>query len=455
MKLPPKTVKKNTACYDWEQAARLCEAYSANPQRVDALAGRKLEFEDPVTRRRCQRLFLGVIRWLSVIDHTIDTLLHRSPRARCRAVLQIAVYELIDTIWINPDPDRIPRTIHHAVACMRALCSESESRLANAVLRKIPDRLRAIDSSGRVSERHALPEWLVERLEAMHGADAPGAFGEWQSRPSPTYIRWATETTPPPPEFAATRWCGVYSVEGSHWSIAEAALQNGTAYAQDPSTLIPVSLLAPRPGESIADLCAAPGGKTVQIIKRLGSDPSGSVLAVDLPGHRCERLDENLRKLADDSGPLVQLLAANVAELDPSKTGLFDGVLLDAPCSNTGVIRRRPDVKWRLRPVDFERCAALQDQLLASAARLVAPGGRLVYSTCSIDRLENEDRIAAFLESNPAFKCVSKSISLPWEADHDGGAAFRLDRVSTKTRSLMDENPVHQSNADPSSHRTP
>jgi 16S rRNA (cytosine967-C5)-methyltransferase len=159
----------------------------------------------------------------------------------------------------------------------------------------------------------------------------------------------------------------------------------------------------------------------------------GSLLALDLPGERMERLDQNLARL--QSADLTctslahDLLTLQFADLDTHGLPVsFDAVLLDAPCSNTGVIQRRTDVKWRLQAKDLQVCAELQAQLLAAASRFVKPGGRLVYSTCSIEASENSELVEAFLQS-PAgknFQLKDQALSFPWETGHDGAGAFLL-----------------------------
>jgi 16S rRNA (cytosine967-C5)-methyltransferase len=162
---------------------------------------------------------------------------------------------------------------------------------------------------------------------------------------------------------------------------------------------------------------------------------AGRIVAVDLPGTRIERLRENLASLAG-SGIDCSLHEADVltlTEADLCTAGLpatYDAVMLDAPCSNTGVIQRRTDVKWRLSPKDIATCAALQLDLLQAAAAFVRPGGRLVYSTCSIEQAENREVVNAFLQTGTGagFELSKAQTSYPWESGHDGAGAFLLRR---------------------------
>ena len=189
-----------------------------------------------------------------------------------------------------------------------------------------------------------------------------------------------------------------------------------------------MALLCPRAGEAVIDLCAAPGGKSLLIADTMGS---GRLVAVDLPAARIDRLKENLSRASNIDVALVQAdllegLAGVLKEHGlPSE---YPAVLIDVPCSNTGVMRHRVDVKWRLQEADFAKHGRQQGALLAAAAQLVAPGGRLVYSTCSIDPAENEAVVDAFLDRHRKFTLKKSALAVPWVAGHDGAAAFLLQR---------------------------
>ena len=204
----------------------------------------------------------------------------------------------------------------------------------------------------------------------------------------------------------------------------------------------PVELLAPEPGENVLDLCAAPGGKSLLIADTMKQDApaagpvkAGRLVAVDLPGSRIDRLKENLSRTTGVDVALVQAdVLSNLATSlrEHRLPELYDGVLLDVPCSNTGVMRHRVDVKWRLQPGDFKQHPQQQLSFLHAAARLVAPGGRLVYSTCSIDAEENEHVVRAFLASKAGgpYTLERSIVHYPWTAGHDGAAAFLLRRTA-------------------------
>jgi len=208
----------------------------------------------------------------------------------------------------------------------------------------------------------------------------------------------------------------------------EALLAEGALYLQDPGTRLAVDLLAPAAGETVLDLCASPGGKSLLIVDALGS---GRLVAIDLPTSRIDRLKENLSRCGDVQAALVQadlLKGAGAVLKEHRLPTSYPAVLVDVPCSNTGVMRHRVDVKWRLEQTDIPKHARQQAAMLAAAARLVAPRGRLVYSTCSIEAAENEGVVEAFLKRHRDFSLAKSAAAFPWVDRHDGAAAFLLRR---------------------------
>ena len=183
----------------------------------------------------------------------------------------------------------------------------------------------------------------------------------------------------------------------------------GAWWVQDAAAALPARLLAPRPGERIADLCAAPGGKTAQL-----ASAGARVLAVDRSAKRLARLGENMERLR----LAVEIKAADALTLEEEP---FDAVLLDAPCSATGTVRRHPEIAWTKTPEDIAKLAGLQSRLLDKAASLVRPGGRLVYCTCSLEPEEGEAQVAAFLQRQPTFRRA------PVDEREVGGLAELLD----------------------------
>jgi len=190
------------------------------------------------------------------------------------------------------------------------------------------------------------------------------------------------------------------------------SFQDGWFYVQDPSTLLATGQLGAQPGESILDLCAAPGGKTTQIAQMIGN--RGRIVARDNQPERLKRLEENCRRLG-----------ANCVEMS-NAPGAFDRILVDAPCSNTGVLRRRVDARWRLQPEELKRLSRRQSALLSQAAQELKSSGTLVYATCSLEPEENEQVARKFVEEHPDFKLENERQLLPFVEGVDGAyvAAF-------------------------------
>jgi 16S rRNA (cytosine967-C5)-methyltransferase len=202
----------------------------------------------------------------------------------------------------------------------------------------------------------------------------------------------------------------------------ESLLAEGSLTIQDPSAMLAVEALQPTPGETVLDLCASPGTKTTQILEAIRGE--GRVVACDRSPEKLESLRQAVA--ARGAAGVTVSLAEDLAEAAPP--GGFDAALVDAPCSNTGVLARRVEARWRLRPADLEELPRRQLELLALAGRFVRPGGRLVYSTCSLEAEENEGVVRAFLEMRSAWRLAASEQLLP-AADHDGAYWVLLART--------------------------
>lgn len=426
----------------WEAAVGLTERWLARSERVDTL----LEGLPPglagQERARAQQLFYGVVRWSSRLEAALAGLMTRPPRTKVKAILVVAGFELLE----RPSPslrasgggsavdEHAAKVVHHAVEKAKTVASAKEAGLVNAVARKLA--LRLAEKPADVATEFAHPEWLVARWTQQFGAATTRKLLEWNQQPAPVYARWRIAA--PTPEFLApTKWPGFFEVKPGKWDEIRRLANEGVLYLQDPSTRLCIGLLAPQPGEIILDACAAPGGKSLFIADTM---KTGKVVALDEPAApgkpdiRLVRLKENLSRAP--AGVEVAQVEADLRKVNTEfyrNLNLplsYDAVLLDAPCSNTGVMRHRIDVKWRLQDGDFARHAESQLELLHAASRLVRPGGRLVYSTCSVDAQENEQVIKAFFDSRAGgpFKLEQSVQAYPWKDGHDGAGAFLLRR---------------------------
>lgn len=283
--------------------------------------------------------------------------------------------------------------------------------LVNAILRRIGRERDAIRAAETDPLAVNTPEWLARRWAAAYGeetargiaaAHLEGAALDLTLRDAPD--AWAERLGGRLLDLGSLRLSGREAVADL------SGYADGAWWVQDAAAALPVRLMAPRPDERVADLCAAPGGKTAQI-----AAAGARVTAVDRSAARLERLQRNLARL-NLTADVVTTDALNLSEETP-----FDAVLLDAPCSATGTIRRHPDVAWTKSEADIARLVGLQRRLLDKAARLTAPGGRLVYCTCSLEVEEGRDQVAAFLARHTTFERV------PITADQVGGHAELID----------------------------
>lgn len=428
----------------WNTACHVLSRHLSEGARLDHVLEELPRQLSPAERRRSRHLVYGVVRHQRLLETCVSRHIARPPRPILRAALLVGAFELLE------NSGQAPAIIHHAVDRTREIASPAEARLVNAVLRKVVGTLGELTAaepeSSDVDElalRHSHPTWLVARWLKAFGPDETRELLRWNQQPAPVHARRVLasaggegDATGPalPAWFRTTPWPGYYVLEKPDWAEVERLLASGRIYLQDPATAVAPELLAPRSGESVLDLCAAPGGKTLQLAEGVGS--SGRVVAVDLPGPRLDRLRENIRRyppLRDRIG----IVAADGRHVSPAVLGAekeprtYDAVLLDAPCSNTGVLRHRVDAKWRLHERDLVTLPELQGALLARAATLVRPGGRLVYSTCSLEAEENEAVVEAFL-SSPAgagFVCAATRSSHPARERRDGAGAFLLHRA--------------------------
>lgn len=278
----------------------------------------------------------------------------------------------------------------------------------------------------------ALPAWLAQRWLARFGWEECLRLGFWFLGPAPLWLRCNGLRIGRAAFLDALAKAGVTAEPGNHPQairLAEhAAIRELPGYAkgwftvQDESAMRVASALNPRPGMKVLDLCAAPGGKTTHVAELMRNQ--GRILACDVNDHRLRKI----RQLCERLGIRIvetRLLDAEREEAPP--LGPFDAILVDVPCSNTGVFGRRPEARWRLKPDDIRRLVMLQMKLLGIAGERVRPGGAIVYSTCSIETEENQQVVRAVLQERPDLTLEAEEEYLPGKPA-DGGYWARLRR---------------------------
>jgi 16S rRNA (cytosine967-C5)-methyltransferase len=366
-------------------------------------------------RHLLQAILFGVLRHRRLLDHWIGILRQGKLDPETRDVLRVGLCQIL--LLGIPDHAAVNETVESAKANVRSLI--------NAVLRRaITSRKRLLEDLDDVPPAviHSHPDWLFNRWKTAFGKENTLALMEWNNQPAGTFFR-VNPLAPPPADLPGTPVPdapGFYQLDGP---LPTQLLASGTIYIQDPATRHAVELLAPRPGEAILDACAAPGGKAFLIAAAQGG--AGSLTCTDSNPKRLPRLSENLARLhAADAG----VRAHDWTQPAPADWHqAFDAILLDVPCSNTGVIRRRVDVRWRLQAPDIARITITQRAILENAAPCLKPGGRLVYSTCSIEAAENQQVVDGFLAAHPEFSLAGTRQALPFADQSDGAFAARLD----------------------------
>ena len=370
------------------RAAALDLLHAALARRAgldDALA--RLPFSTLPSRERghARALVMTALRRLGPIDRLLDAKLQKPPPDLVRNLLRLGAAELF---WMQaPDFAVVSTSVDLAA-------SRKETRpfkgLVNAVLRGL-----ARDGAPTVEPPSLCPDWLYARWKAAWGADAAQRIAALIAEEPQTDLDFKA-----PPAADLTAALEAHELPGGSWRTDKGGLisdwpgfEDGDWWIQDAAAAIPVRLLAMKPGETAVDLCAAPGGKTLQL-----AAAGASVVAVDRSAPRLKRVSENLARTRLPA----ETVAADADAWPDERT--FDAVLLDAPCTATGTFRRHPDVLWASRPGDVAPLARAQATLLDSAAGRVKPGGRLVYCVCSLEPEEGERQVEGFLKRHPDFR---------------------------------------------------
>lgn len=363
---------------------------------------------DPRERAYARRLSYGVLRWLSALEWLADQLLQRPLRRKERDVRRLLLLGLYQ-LWKEDTAQHAG--VHATAETARALGKPWAVGLVNAVLRNFLRRrdelLGALESR---PERLAHPAWLLEHLEADWPGEAE-TIARANNEPAPLWLRHNVRQGD---LAAAAKRLEAAGFEVKRHPLAPAALAITPAVAvneipgfdeghfsvQDPAAQLAAGLLELQPGQRVLDACAAPGGKTGHLLE---AEPSLAVTALDRSLARLGRVRENLDRL----GLEARLIAADAADTQrwwDEKP--FDRILLDAPCTATGVIRRHPEIKWLRAPEQVTEVQGQQARLLAALWPLLGAGGILVYATCSVLRCENNDQIQAFLDATPDARCT-------------------------------------------------
>jgi 16S rRNA (cytosine967-C5)-methyltransferase len=409
----------------------------------EALASASLPTVD---RRLCQELVYGVVRWQATLDWLVARKTgNRLQKPALQRLLRLGLYQIF---WL----DRIPAhaAVNETVELARQSGFGPQAGFVNALLRgylRESEATRKLLADLRTTQPalgYSHPEWLVTRWQKRWGTEPTARLLAWNNTPPKTFARVNTLKVEPGKLLAQWRnenveydffrrdWLGedlVFELKSHPPLEWLPSFKQGLFYVQDPGTLLAVRLLEPQPGETILDLCAAPGGKLTYIAQQMGNE--GRLVAHEISPDRLQLIKGNCERLGvkcvettlPSTLPTAIQSSGSTAGRPP-----FDRVLLDAPCSNTGVLRRRVDLRWRIRLEEIKRLQSAQADLLRQGAALLRPGGKIVYSTCSLEPEENQAVVAEFLSRHSGFELEQERELGPFADAVDGAYVARLVR---------------------------
>jgi len=405
----------------------------------------------------------GTLRWRGRLDfllaHVLDGDQGKLEPLVANA-LRLGAYQIV--LGAGRTPPQV--AVDESVRCVRAAGAERATGLVNAVLRRLASEHAAIalpdlgrDPLGHLTHALSLPPWLAARWIELFGPEEAAALAAASNEIPPLVVRsnrlrtdrdaLLVEMRERFPDAAACRFARDGIRLGRRGNPAlDPAFLAGRFTVQDEASQLVVALVDPLPGHRVLDVCAAPGGKATALAERLGADAGGGeVVALDRHARRLDLVRRHARRLGLENVPCAARDATRPLADLASPRG-FDRVLVDAPCSGLGTLRRNPDARWRIGPADPKRLAETQLAILRQAATTLVPGGVLVYSTCTLLPEENEAIVSAFLVERPDFALAAPDgapaearplvgpdgffRSFPQRHDADGFFAARLERRS-------------------------
>ncbi len=370
-------------------------------------------------RSLATELVNGVLRFRLRLDFTISRWYHHDLHKAApvlRNILRLGTYQLLFL-------DKIPgwAAVDECVKLARKYKGRHIGGIVNGVLRKIASEPSSLDDilekealPKRLSVEHSHPEWLVRRWLDCYGETRTGLMLACNNASPLTALRINTLKTSPETMFAALKDASVTYTKAlddqfiltRDFNACEPFIHLGLLTVQNPTQALPCLLLNPLPGDNILDMCAAPGGKATFLAELMQN--KGSIVAVDRYPNKCDKIRQRGEALGIG---IIQTVAEDAKTMRPDRSP--DAVLLDVPCTGTGVLGRKAELRWRTTPEKLEELTSLQAELLDQAAELLKPGGILVYATCSVEPEENTLQINRFLERHPEFTREPSPVALP------------------------------------------
>lgn len=394
-------------------AVKLLNRIDRSDSYLDRVLDAELRSPDvsDVDKGLLTELVHGVLRWQNKLDWVLNGFSHgnfQKSEVNVKNTLRVALYQILFL-------DRIPHAaaVNEAVELIKRIRGEKVGGLVNAVLRNIIRNMESIrypepneDYVQYLAVMHSHPHWMVKRWMKRFGPDETKALLTANNERPGLLLRINKLKVQPGEFLAMLEQQNIQCTGSTHIDFAVKVksltrigqmelFRKGFFTIQDESAILPCMLVAPRSGERVIDMCAAPGGKTTAMAEMMKNE--GEIIAID----KYETKLASIKGACDRLGLRnVKLLAVDAATLESEQA---DKVLLDSPCSGLGVLSKKPDIKWKRDITDIIKLSKVQGELIENAARLVKPGGVLVYSTCTIEPEENQDIVLQFLKNHPEF----------------------------------------------------
>lgn len=382
-------------------------------------------------------LVYGVVRRKLTLEYILQKYIQRRPEDYVLTALMVGVYQLVFM-----DNVEEYAAINESVGIIKASRHRDATRVAgmvNAVLRNVQnEKEQLLKNLARQDDdiRTSHPEQLVHRWRKQYGERDTRQLCEWNNVPPETIIRVESERVSVTQFKKALEEAQIDATVHPYKCLETFMIlprgvpvpkvpgyDEGWFTVQDPATSASVELLDPMPGESVLDACAAPGGKTSMIAGMMEGE--GELVAMDVHEDRLETLRDTLKRTGWD---FVEIVKGDGAQGYPEPEKKFDAILLDVPCMNTGVFRRRADARWRFTRDRIEAIKKTQWKILTEMSKAVKPGGRLVYSTCSLEQEENEELVGRWVREHPEFRLAKAKRLFPPKSGTDGAYAALLKR---------------------------
>lgn len=383
-------------------------------------------------RQQAQEYIQGILRRRSYLDFLIEqfsTVGIAEMEGFFKNILRLGMYDLL---FMDGTPDYA--AVNESVEIAKTRISGKSGDVVNAILRRVQREMANLpkpaheDRTKLIATTFSHPEWMVSRWVARMGERDAFLLMQANNRRPDYFLKVNTLKTASPNfrlrmeksgvEFEESEWLPDYFKVGSLAEVrSKGWFEKGLCQVQDIAAGFAPAILNPQPGETIYDICAAPGTKTIVMSGMMNNE--GTILAIDINGERITKIAENAEHYGAEN---VKIRRADARE---ERFKLADAVLLDAPCTGTGVLSKRADLRWRRKPEDLEQIVKTQAELLDAAANMVSKGGRLVYTTCSLEPEENLEQIANFLKEYDNFELQHLGDFLPEEVLSEDGLSYQ------------------------------